>query len=253
MRFVSKGPANAREFAVSARRVTWTGEVKTEIALPCATGSLRSNRRSGWPAKPHFPAKISMTRHGTAGFCRVWRSHLLPCVSGPAAAREERRDLRGGAIGILAMREVSHPRKQREIEVGEGLVKPVGPGKRKQRVMLGPADAGRGIDRSELWRLAFHHSDAPLMGGTVMRKTAGEIAGFQEIIGEGFDDVVERILAVRPGLEKVANIRPAAFARSADQAWGHLQLIEGLVPDVIEPFGFRHLRPDAGVDEVKEK
>ena len=38
--------------------------------------SLRSNRRSGWPAKPHFPAAILMTRHGTAGFYRVWRSHF---------------------------------------------------------------------------------------------------------------------------------------------------------------------------------
>ena len=58
---------------------------------------------------------------------------------------------------------------------------------------------------------------------------------------------------MRPGLEKVANISPAAFARRADQAWGHLQLIEGLVPDVIKPFGRRHARPDAGIDEVKEK
>src|SRR5260370_29653303 len=99
-----------------------------------------------------FGLYLSSTEQGTAGFGRVWRSHLLPCVSAPADAREERRDLRGGAIGILAMREVSHSRKQREIEVGEGLVKPVGPGKRKQRVMLGPPDAGRHIDRSELWR-----------------------------------------------------------------------------------------------------
>ena len=38
-------------------------------------GLVPSGRRSGWPAKPHFPAAISMTRHGTAGFFRVWRSH----------------------------------------------------------------------------------------------------------------------------------------------------------------------------------
>src|SRR5258708_33991454 len=116
-----------------------------------------------------------MHQQGTGGFGAVWRSPLLPCVSAPADAREERRDLCGGAIGILAMREVSHPRKQREIEVGEGFPKPVGPGKRKQRVMLGPADAGRDIDRSERCRLAFHPSHRPPMAGTVMRKPAGEI------------------------------------------------------------------------------
>jgi hypothetical protein len=44
-----------------------------------------------------------------------------------------------------------------------------------------------------------------------------------------------------------------AFARSADQGGRHLQLIEGLVPDVIEPIGLRHARPDTGIDEVEEK
>ena len=43
--------------------------------MPISGRSLPSKRRSGWPAKPHFPANISMTRHGAAGFYRVWRSH----------------------------------------------------------------------------------------------------------------------------------------------------------------------------------
>src|SRR5216683_110251 len=53
--------------------------------------------------------------------------------------------------------------------------------------------------------------------------------------------------------EKVSDIGPAAFARRADQGWRHLQLMEGLVPDIVEPIGLRHARPDAGIDEVKEK
>jgi hypothetical protein len=105
--------------------------------------------------------------------------------STPADAGEKRRDFCRGAIGLLPIREVSRARKQREIEIGEGFSKPVGPGKRKQRVMLGPADAGRYIDRGELRRLAFDHPDPPLMAGAVMCKTAGEVAGFQEIVGKG--------------------------------------------------------------------
>jgi hypothetical protein len=50
------------------------------IVLPIRRGSLPSGCRSGGPAKPHFQPAISMTRHGTAGFYRVWRSQ--PCGGG---------------------------------------------------------------------------------------------------------------------------------------------------------------------------
>jgi hypothetical protein len=79
------------------------------------------------------------------------------------------------------------------------------------------------------------------------------LPGFQEVIGEGFDDVVERVVAVRQMLQEVIDISPAAFARRAYQLRRHLQLIEGLVPDIVEPLGLRHSRPDAGIDEIKEK
>ena len=75
------------------------------------------------------------------------------------------------------MQEVSHTWEAREIEIGEGLIKPVSPGIGKQWVMLGPADAGRHIDRGELRRLALDHPDPTLMAGAVMRKTTGEVAG----------------------------------------------------------------------------
>src|SRR6202171_1812463 len=138
-----------------------------------------------------------MTRKGPARFCPVWGSPLFfsPCRSAVADAREKRRDLGCGAIGVLAVREVSHAWEAREIEIGEGLIDPVDPGVGKQRVMLGPADAGRHIDRGELRRLTLHHPDPTLMAGAVMCKTAGEVAGLQKIIREGFEHVVERILA----------------------------------------------------------
>src|ERR1700678_2282392 len=119
--------------------------------------------------------------------------------------------------------------------------------------MLRPADAGRHIDRGEVWDLALHHPDAAGMGGAVMRETAREIAGFEEIVGEGFEDLVEGILAARPGFQKMSDKSPATFARRADQAWRHLHLIERLIPDIVEPLGLRHSRADAGIDEVKEK
>ena len=86
-----------------------------------------------------------------------------------------------------------------------------------------------------------------------MSETAGEVAGLQEIIGEGFEDVVERVLAVRPTLQEITDIRPAAFARRTDQLRRHVHLIERLIPDTVEPLRFRHARPDTGIDEVKEK
>src|SRR5258708_36734861 len=125
--------------------------------------------------------------------------------SAPADAFEKRGDFGRGAIGVLAMRKVPHSRKQGEIEPGEGRTQPVGPGKRKQRIMLRPADAGRHIDRGELRCLALHHPDPPFMGSAVMRKSAGEVAGFQEVVGEGFEDIVERIPAVRPELQEVTD------------------------------------------------
>ena len=91
------------------------------------------------------------------------------------------------------------------------------------------------------------------MGGAIMRKAAGEIAGLEEIVGEGFEHIVEGALAMRPGLEEVPDIEPAAFARGADQGRRHRHLVKRLVPDIVEPLGLRHPRPDAGIDEVEEK
>src|SRR6185437_13618727 len=199
---------------------------------------------------------ISMTRHGTAGFYRVWRSHLWfsPSASlAPTDAPEERADFRCGTLGVLAVRKVSDAWKQREIEIGEGRAEAVGPGIGKQRVMLRPADAGRHFDRREPWHLALHHPDSPVMRCAVMRKAAGEVAGLEEIVGEGFQDIVEGILAMRPGFQKVPDIHPAAFGRRAAQGRRHLHLIERLIPDVVEPLRLGHSRADAGIDEIEEE
>ncbi len=49
------------------------------------------------------------------------------------------------------------------------------------------------------------------------------------------------------------DIKAAAVARRADKARGDLQLVEGLVPDIVEPVGLGHARADAGTDEVEKE
>src|SRR5882757_10422041 len=91
------------------------------------------------------------------------------------------------------------------------------------------------------------------MGRAVMRKAAGEITLLHEIVGEGLEHVVERVLAMRPVAQEMADIGPAAVARRADQRRRHLYLVEGLVPDVVQPVGRGHPRTDAGIDEIEEQ
>src|SRR4030095_12192826 len=109
----------------------------------------------------------------------------------PTHALEEGRDLGCGAIGVFAMGKVSDARKEREVEIAKTFAKPVGPVVRKQRIVLGPPQASRHRDRGEARGLALHHADPGSMGGAIMSKAAGEIAGLQEIVGEGLDYIVE--------------------------------------------------------------
>ena len=74
------------------------------------------------------------------------------------------------------------------------------------------------------------------MRRAVMRKAAGEVSLFQEIVGEGVERIVEGMLAMRPGLQEMPDVAPAAFGARADQRGRHLHLVKGLIPDVVEPF-----------------
>ncbi len=86
-----------------------------------------------------------------------------------------------------------------------------------------------------------------------MREAAGEVAGFEKVIGEGLQHVVEGVLAMRPVFQEISDIGAATLARRADQGRRHLQLVERLVPDLVQPLGLGHARADAGIDEVEEK
>ena len=54
---------------------------------------------------------------------------------------EERRDLLGGTAWIFPVREMSHSRKARQVEIRERLSQSVSPRIREERIMLSPAHA----------------------------------------------------------------------------------------------------------------
>src|ERR1700760_213596 len=113
-----------------------------------------------------------MKRHGTAGV--LSRPAVPP--SAPADACEEAGNLARRAVGIFPVREVTDAGKHRKIEIGKSLAELVCPGVWKQRIWLGPAHAGRYIDRRKLWRFALHHLPPPRMRRAIMCKATGEIA-----------------------------------------------------------------------------
>jgi hypothetical protein len=84
-------------------------------------------------------------------------------------------------------------------------------------------------------------------------ETALKIAGLQKVVGIGLDDVVMRFLAMRPVLQKISDIGSTALARRPDEHRRHRHLVEGLVPDLVQPVGHAHAGPDAGIDEIEEK
>ena len=86
-----------------------------------------------------------------------------------------------------------------------------------------------------------------------MGEAALEIAGLQKVVGIGLEHVVMCVPPMRPVLQKMADIGPAALTRCPDERWCHLHLVEGLVPDLVQPVGHAHAEPDAGIDEIEEK
>ena len=173
-----------------------------------------------------------MKRHGTANSYRVWRSHFF---HHHPRFFEESPDLARRAIGVFPMREMSDVCKHREIEIRKCLAQAVGPGIGKQRIVLGPAHAGGHIDRRQLRGFALHHPDRGRHGPHGNAQSRRRDCRALKIVDEGFQHVVEGALAIRPVLQEMPDIGPAALACRADQRRRHLHLVERLVPDVVEP------------------
>src|SRR4029453_15712613 len=91
------------------------------------------------------------------------------------------------------------------------------------------------------------------MGCAIMREATGKVSALKEIVGEGLEVIVEGVLAVRPGFQKMPDIAPAAFAARADEGRRHLHLVKGLIPDVVEALRLRPPLPDSGREKIKKK
>src|SRR5215467_10167604 len=96
------------------------------------------------------------------------------------------------------MRKVADARKHREIKIGESFAEPVGPRVREQRIMLGPADAGRHFDLWQIWHFAFYHRDAASICCAIVGKAAGEIPRLHKVIGKGIEHAVKSVFSVGP-------------------------------------------------------
>ena len=116
------------------------------------------------------------------------------------------------------MRKVPDIWKLREIQISEGLRQPVGPGVRKYRIMLGPADAGRYFDLRQLGRLSFNDRDAACMCPFVVSKSSFQIARLQEVVDEDVEDIVKHLFAPGPVAKEVAKVCFAGLAVGATSA-----------------------------------
>src|SRR6188472_4398441 len=91
------------------------------------------------------------------------------------------------------------------------------------------------------------------MGRAVMREATGKVSRFKEIVGESLELIVEDVLAMRPTSKEMSDIEPATFAARADEGRGHLHLVKGLIPDVVEALRLCHAGSYSGIDEVEEE
>ena len=91
------------------------------------------------------------------------------------------------------------------------------------------------------------------MGGPVIGETAIEIARPHEILDEGGEHPVEGFLAIGPMPQDMADIGLAGGRAAAHQAGGEGHLVEGLVPNFLQPVWRAHPRTDTGIDEIEEK
>ena len=103
-----------------------------------------------------------------------------------------------------------------KIETGEELAQPVGPGDIQRRVVLGPADAGRQIDRWRQFALGF--AGAPLRDRAISGESALQVPRLLHARDEGVERrLVERLRTVCPQVEKVGHEQSYSIRRGTQQ------------------------------------
>jgi len=132
-------------------------------------------------------------------------------------------------------------------------VEPVRPGIWKERIVFGPANTRGHIDRWQSWRFSLHHGNTSGMRSPIMGEAAGEIAGLHEVICEDIEHLLERFFSICPMREEMSDVGPAALPRSAHQLRCHVQLIERLIPDLVQPVGCCHAWSDTRIDKIEEE
>src|ERR1700722_3919139 len=80
-----------------------------------------------------------------------------------------------------------------------------------------------------------------------------EIARFQEVVDVCLESVVVRVLPMRPVSQEMTDIGSTGLTRCPNKRWCHLHLVEGLVPDLVQPVGHAHARPNTRKDEIEEE
>src|SRR5215469_5180443 len=119
--------------------------------------------------------------------------------------------------------------------------------------MFRPANASGRRDWRKARRFAFHHRNAAGMRGMVVGEAALQIAGLHEIGDKGLDDIVERVLSMRPMPQEVADIELAACSRRSNELRCHLHLVERLIPNLFEAVRFGHPGANTRIYEIEEE
>ena len=79
-----------------------------------------------------------------------------------------------------------------------------------------------------------------------MGEATPEIARFQEVVGVGIENVVMRVFSMRPVSQEMTDIGSAGLARRPHKLRCHLHLVEGLVPNLVQPVGMPMRDPIPG-------
>ncbi len=148
------------------------------------------------------------------------------------------------------MREMANTGEWCQVNVVECFSKPVGPGIWAKRVVLRPANATRHIYRWLRRGFSLDQGDASRASSFVVGKPSLQVTGLEKVVYKPFENVVERILAVNPMSEEMAEVSHATLPRCANQSRSHFPLIERLVPDLVEMLRRAHARPNTRMDEI---
>src|SRR5215472_6705637 len=197
---------------------------------------------------------------------RKYAAQLAPIVPAPITATcftmwfpsypsEKCLDLPARQHRLLVMHEMRSLRRDRNLNIAEKLVEPVGPFAPEHGITGTPEHACRYGDRqpAALRRLAADHREPGLMHADVPVETTLEVTGLHEIVDPGLEVLVEGMGIMGPVPEEMPDIGPARLARAANQRRGPRLLMERLVPYLREMVRRCPTRTNPRIGTVEEE